>query len=272
MAFPLLVPLAAAAARVVGGVVVRQLGKEVVKKGATTAASAAAKKAAAEAAKKAAAQKAKTPKWQTFDPKGGTRPTPDYVRPRPTGSNPNSGWNAYGPDAAKVPAPRAATVTKPGTPPTITPPKWDPFGPNTKPWDPYSPKTNPWPDMPKVPTTTPKVPTKVPTKVPAPTTPTIPKPATPKVPTKVPVPKPVKLPKVGLKAPGALGLLITGGALAYDYFNKPQNQPKPWPTNPTNPAPPIAPPIAPPRSVPPGIPPVAKSKQFKDQWNPSSIV
>jgi hypothetical protein len=121
--------------------------------------------------------------------------------------------------------------------------------------------------MPKVPATTPKTPTtpKVPT--------TVPKPATPKVPTKVPVPKPVKLPKVGLKAPGLLGLLVTGGALAYDHFtnNKPQNEPKPWPTNPTNPAPPIAPPIAPP-VTPPMIRPPAKSKQFPDQWNPSSIV
>ncbi len=258
MAFPLLIPLAVAAARVGAGVV----AKQVVKKGATTAAAAAAKRAAAEAAKKAAAQKAKTPKWQTFDPKGGTRPTPDYVRPRPTGSNPNSGWNAYGPDAAKVPAPRAGTVTKPGTPPTITPPKWDPYGPNTKPWDPYGPKTNPWPDMPKPPpATTPKVPT----------TPTIPKPAAPRPPVKAPVPKPAKLPKVGLRAPGALGLLITGGALAYDYFNKPQNQPKPY----APPAPPVAPPIAPPIAPPvvPFIPlPVSKPRQFQDRWNPSSIV
>jgi hypothetical protein len=122
--------------------------------------------------------------------------------------------------------------------------------------------------MPKPPpATTPKTPTTP--KVP--TTPTVPKPAAPRPPVKVPVPKPPKLPKVGLKAPGALGLLITGGALAYDYFNKPQNQPRPWapPAPPT--APPIAPPITPTRPI-PGIPPVAKSKQFPDQWNPSSLV
>ena len=117
--------------------------------------------------------------WQTFDPKGGTKPTPDYLRPR--GPQAPS-TNPYRPDAATPP--RVTTPTKPDAPTT---PKWDPFGPNTKPFDPYAPKTTPWPIKPTTPTPPKpapapaprpaprKPPTKAPTKAPTQTNPWSPK-------------------------------------------------------------------------------------------------
>jgi hypothetical protein len=166
-----LVPIAVAAGvRVAGGVIAKQFAKEAIKKGATAATSAAAKKVATEAVKKTA------PKWQKFDPKGGTKPTPDYLNPR-----------SGAPDAALPP--RVGTTTTPAKPDV------NPLGPNTKPFNPYSPKTDPWPDMPKVnpnapkPAPAPRKPVTPPTK--APKTSTTTNPWAPKSTT----PPPIKAPK-----------------------------------------------------------------------------
>jgi hypothetical protein len=185
MPFPIVPIAVAAGVRVAGGVIAKQFAKETVKKGTTEAAKRAARAAAAEALRRSGGND-KPPtgtNWQKFDPKGGTKPTPDYLRPR-NGA----------PDAALPP--KVSTPTKP----TPTKPDLDPLGPNTKPFNPYSPKTDPWPDMPKVnpnapkpapaprkPVTPPaKAPTKAPTKTPTTSSPWSPKSSTPP---KIEIPK-----------------------------------------------------------------------------------
>jgi hypothetical protein len=150
MVLPIVGMAAVAGVRVAGGVIAKQFAKEAIKKGAQQSV------------------KVKPPKWQKFDPKGGTKPTPDYLNPR-NGA----------PDAALPP--RVGTTTTP------TKPDVNPLGPNTKPFNPYSPKTDPWPDMPKInpakPAPAPRKPvtppTKAPTKAPSTASPWAPKSSTP---------------------------------------------------------------------------------------------
>jgi hypothetical protein len=212
MPFPIVPIAVAAGVRVAGGVIAKQFAKEAVKKGAQQAV------------------KVKPPKWQKFDPKGGTKPTPDYLRPR-NGA----------PDAALPP--RVSTPTKP----TPTKPDLDPLGPNTKPFNPYSPKTDPWPDMPKVnpnapkpapaprkPVTPPaKAPTKAPTKTPTTSSPWSPKSSTPpkiEIPKSKTITSPTTQTQTALqritKIPGGVRTVAFGTGLAGAAMFMPKAAPK----------------------------------------------
>jgi hypothetical protein len=206
MPFPIVPIAVAAGVRVAGGVIAKQFAKEAIKKGAQQAV------------------KVKPPKWQTFDPKGGTKPTPDYLRPR----------NGV-PDAA-IP-PRVGTTTTPAKPDV------NPLGPNTKPFNPYSPKTDPWPDMPKVNPNAPKPapaprkpvtpPTKAPTKAPSTASPWAPKSTTPppiKAPKSTTVTSPTTQTQPALspitKIPGGARTVAFGTGLAGAALFMPKAAPK----------------------------------------------